>query len=529
MAWESAEKVQKNDAGQFRAFIGGDWVPVEKAQKNEAGQYRVMRAASVPQDDFSPTNGMSGTDKFLSGAGKALTDIGRGVGQMVGLTSQKDIDEAKARDAALMNTGAGMAGNVVGNVAATLPAAFIPGANTVVGSAVIGGALGAAQPVATGESRLENAAIGGAGGAAGQVLGNAVGRAIRPVQSQLSEPVAGLAAKAEQVYGIPLNAAQKTGSRPLKIIDSVLDNMPLTADRQALAKELQRNAFNKATLATVGETAEKATPDVLNAARTRIGDSFNALSDRNAVRLGNDFINALAKVESGVNEFSNPGIRTTIDKALDLASRGNIDGRTYQNVRSTLGKQAQGAFSSGNAELGQALKSVKSALDSAADQSVSAADKEAWQTARSQWQNLKVLEKAAAPNSADAVAGNVSPAKLAQALLSVDRKGMTYGTRGDDLSDLARIGQALLKNSVPDSGTAQRSFYQRMLENPLTAAWQTGVGGVSLPVQAVMNSKMGQKYLGQGPVDPKTLKLAQMLKQAAGSGGAALPIALNAE
>lgn len=48
--WESAEKVQKNDAGEFRAMIGGAWVPVAKAQKSATGEYRVMRGetAAVP-------------------------------------------------------------------------------------------------------------------------------------------------------------------------------------------------------------------------------------------------------------------------------------------------------------------------------------------------------------------------------------------------------------------------------------------------------------------------------------------------
>lgn len=40
--WQSAERVQKNDAGQYRALMGGEWVPVEKAQKNDAGQFRVL-------------------------------------------------------------------------------------------------------------------------------------------------------------------------------------------------------------------------------------------------------------------------------------------------------------------------------------------------------------------------------------------------------------------------------------------------------------------------------------------------------
>lgn len=43
MAWEQAERVQKNDAGEYRAFIGGEWIPVAKAQKNDAGQFRVER------------------------------------------------------------------------------------------------------------------------------------------------------------------------------------------------------------------------------------------------------------------------------------------------------------------------------------------------------------------------------------------------------------------------------------------------------------------------------------------------------
>ena len=43
MSWEPAERVQKNDKGEYRAFIGGGWVPVQKAQKNEAGLYRVQR------------------------------------------------------------------------------------------------------------------------------------------------------------------------------------------------------------------------------------------------------------------------------------------------------------------------------------------------------------------------------------------------------------------------------------------------------------------------------------------------------
>ena len=48
--WETAERVQTNDAGEKRALIGGSWVSVTKAQKNDEGQFRVMREPSVMND-----------------------------------------------------------------------------------------------------------------------------------------------------------------------------------------------------------------------------------------------------------------------------------------------------------------------------------------------------------------------------------------------------------------------------------------------------------------------------------------------
>lgn len=123
-------------------------------------------AMSIRTKAPDPTEGMSTTDRFLAGAGKAMTDIGRGAGQMLGLVSQKDVDESKQRDAALMKTTAGTVGNVFGNIASTVPLALVPGAATVAGGAAIGGGIGALQPVATGESRGINAGIGAAAGGA---------------------------------------------------------------------------------------------------------------------------------------------------------------------------------------------------------------------------------------------------------------------------------------------------------------------------------------------------------------------------
>lgn len=128
-----------------------------------------------PMLNANPTDGMSGVQRFGAGMGKAFVDLGRGAGQLVGAVPQEDIDEAKRIDAPLMRTGAGMAGNIIGNVAALAPAAIVPGANTILGGAALGGLSGLTQPVASDESRLMNTA-------AGTVAGGALPGLIRGAQ-----------------------------------------------------------------------------------------------------------------------------------------------------------------------------------------------------------------------------------------------------------------------------------------------------------------------------------------------------------
>jgi len=108
-----------------------------------------------------------GVSRFLAGAGKAFADTGRGAGQMLGLVDRADIDESKKRDAPLMNTGVGTAGNITGQIAQFVPAAAAGGIPAAI---AVGAGQGALTPVGTDESRLKNVAIGGALGGAGPVI-----------------------------------------------------------------------------------------------------------------------------------------------------------------------------------------------------------------------------------------------------------------------------------------------------------------------------------------------------------------------
>ena len=123
----------------------------------------------------NPTEGMSTSELFRAGMGKALADLARGAGQWVGATSRDDVAQSRKRDSALMNTGAGSAGNITGNVAALVPTAFIPGANTMTGAAAIGGITGLMQPSVSTEETVKNAGFGTALGPASVAAGRAAG------------------------------------------------------------------------------------------------------------------------------------------------------------------------------------------------------------------------------------------------------------------------------------------------------------------------------------------------------------------
>lgn len=153
-----------------RALVNADRAgDVEAARRLAAAIRSQVNAPKEPAkvEKYDPTEGMSTTEKVLAGIGKAMTDSARGVGQLVGLVDKKDIEEAKKLDEALMNTGAGTAGNIIGNIATLAPTALVPGVNTVRGAALINGLAGAALTPGSVEDRALAATYGAGGGAAG--------------------------------------------------------------------------------------------------------------------------------------------------------------------------------------------------------------------------------------------------------------------------------------------------------------------------------------------------------------------------
>lgn len=225
---------------------GTDPAVIQRTVRNLLSQRKPQEKAP------DPTEGMSGMDRFRAGMGKAMVDTARGLGQMVGLVDRSDVEESRRLDAPLMSTTGGKVGNFAGNVATTVPLAFIPGANTVRGATLIGAATGLAQPSASTSETIQNAALGGALGGGSILAGRGLAAAyqagtglLRPMtkggqrqiaaevlQSAATDPGAAsrnLASVRELVPGSAPTVGQAAQDPGLAQLERTLLNNPETA------------------------------------------------------------------------------------------------------------------------------------------------------------------------------------------------------------------------------------------------------------------------------------------------------------
>ena len=335
---------------------------------------------AADRETYSPTVGMSGPEKFLAGTGKAFADVGRGVGQLMGLVSREDIDESKRLDAPLMQTGAGMAGNVAGNVAATIPTAFIPGVNTVTGGAAIGAGLGALNPVGTDESRMKNAAISGfAGGLlpglvnigkagkaalydplAGQekVIGGALTRAAGDKASEIAKALRGNGASTK---GVQLSAGTVSRNEGLSALEDAIRSQ-LPSGELARIGQTNRNALADA-LRNIGGTPEAmATAEATRegAAQSLYGRAFK--SDAMRRSMAKEAEQAVSGLRAGSGNF--PKVDLSTDGLRALQSRPMFQTAVNQAKQLAANK---GANISNPLESLEGLHYVKLALDDMAN------------------------------------------------------------------------------------------------------------------------------------------------------------------
>ncbi len=366
-----------------------DYYTLEDVRKLSANTgkkyYTLTEVASAPNRELppltaDPTEGMSGLDKFRAGIGKGMTDVARGVGQSLGLVSRDDVAESRKLDAPLKESGAGTFGDLVGSAALNIPLAFVPGANTMKGAALIGAGTGFMQPSTDTRETLQNTALGGAIGpaalAAGRTLGagyEAAAGLMRPfsqsgqrniaadvLRQSASDPAASALRAAQArplVPGSLPTLGQASGDPGLAQLERSLRNNPQLAGPLNLRLEAQQQARQKA----IGDVA--GTDEYYNGIKQG-RDVFARQDYRDAMAQGVDTDMAKAigpQIESlmrrpSIQDAKAGAIRLAAENDQALTGFGSIQGLDW--LKKSLDNKISAAASPGSAIGKEELRSL---------------------------------------------------------------------------------------------------------------------------------------------------------------------------
>ena len=504
--------------------MAGPWEAYQTSAPQD-GPWSAYRRAAPKEAPIDPTEGMSTAERLLAGTGKAFVDIGRAAKQIVGMGDDQEIADARERDRALMGTGAGITGNLIGNLAASLlpagaagvalrGAAAVPALSgalragqaaaeahpllaAMAPGAASGALMGALEPTIEGESRARNmatnAAIGGAVGAAPRVLA----RVVKPETS----------AGAKQLIdeGVRLTPGQALGGA-WKASEEKLASLPILGD---IIKGAQRRGiedFNRAAanrvLKPIGLTAPKdfkAGHEAIAMLERKVGDAYDdVLVKIGRVDLDNAFRGEVNKIagmtdelgDAAKNQFQSILKNRVIDR---MTPAGTMSADTMKIVESDLNRlarQYKGSPDPNQRGLGAAIQEVQASLRRATRRSAGPDLVDQLDAANSAWAQFVRVQDAA--GRIGAKEGVFTPAQLTSAVRGQDktlRKGAF--ARGDALmQDLAESGKTALTQEVPDSGTAGR----------LLAAAAAGGGPLGLidPTIATMTALGALPYTSIG-------------------------------
>lgn len=505
---------------------------------------------------LDPTEGMSTGQKLLAGIGKGMVDVGRGAKQIglqaldfvspesqnlssliTGPTSrsaryQKEIDESRRLDAPLMDTKSGAVGNVLGNIAAAAPAMFIPGANSVAGASVMGGAMGALQPTATGESRLENAGVGAALGGAGQY---GLGKLAGALQARLAgqEAQGALQASQNSVRDETLRAAQQAGyvvppsqagggtiSRILEgVSGKYKTNQAAAIKNQNVTDSLARQALGLA-------EDQPITREAMQTVRDRAFQSgYEPLANAGAIETDRVFQKALDNIVSDYQGAARsfPGAAdNVIMKRVDALRTGSLDVGDGLKMTRILRDEANAAYATGNPALGKATKKAATAIEDQIERALEGAGKDGAELLKNFREARTLMAKSHSVEKAIVEGGGQVNARALGAALQRGKpltdELKTIGAFANNFKDVAGVPQSGWANPITALDAFGAAGMAGMGAGPLSVALPAArVGARSAILSPTMQRMMTPSY-GPGMLDKLTPELLDLL-QRGGAGG----------
>ena len=463
----------------------------------------------------SPVSGNNFAENALIGAGKFFTDLGLGARQIYGsvadivspqdknlsglITGQQpsrtavleqEAADKRAIDAPVMGTAGVRVGQIGAGILTAGPLSAIPGANTYLGAATIGGGFGALTPTTAKDSRLLNTGVGAGLGVAGKYAGDKLAgwlasRQSVPIAPNQLTPAQQQAAQSGSQIGMELTPGQASGNKALQQLEAKLESQPWTSGPFTALKRSNQEALNAQWAQQIGENGTSLDASVLGRANDRLGQVFESVRDANRVLPVNPQVttSTIDTIDQGVQGLIPGSIRdNALVKQLEtITSQGSINGEQLGSLSSKLGRVAykQMTSPSGDRDLGQALYAVKDHVDDLVEQTLKPDELATYSAARGQYRNLMTLTSRI--GIVNPSTGNVSGANLANKLQQSDRQGFLFGKNQSDAYNAARFAKAF-QPVVGDSGTATRSWNLADLpigipSNIAARAYLTGPGG----------------------------------------------------
>jgi hypothetical protein len=341
----------------------------------------------------------------------------------------------------------------------------------------------------------------------------------------LSPEIAAWAAKARDVYGIPLAATDMSQNATVRTLGSI--NRNLLMGGSAAHDEAVSDAITKGISNTIGENTTRVTPDVMTAARTRIGNELDRIGAATTVQADNPFLNDLQNIQTEARSTtgwmpasSNPqmgAIQNQLDDVLNRAAAHNgvIPGDVFQDMVKQ-GTPLDLTANNPDPVIAGYGQRIHDALFDAWERSAPPDEVQNLQAARFQWKNMKAIE----PLVEKAVPPGVLSPQLITGAARSSFNDMAYSGAGQ-LGDLGTISKMFLR-PTPDSYTALRSFLMGALIHPASIIPTAGmVGPANLALGAGLRSNWLANRMLQGgaPAPSFAAPAAMSLLQPEGRSG----------
>ena len=411
---------------------------------------------------------------------------------------------------------------------------FLPGLVTPGGPLARVG-YGVLAPAVASETAGRAAEAMGAG-ETGQMVAELAGAVVAPAAAErairgLISPMAGTAAPrvaaAETLRqaGVPVTAGQQTGSGLLRRLEDT-----------AAPSDEQLEALTQAALRTIGSDATRVTDDVLNAARNRIGGTFDDVTSNLSVDVQPFRVAQAQRAAQTYRELAPTAAQAPIiDNIVSAIAAPNaqISANQLMTWRSRLSRLT----ATPDAATRQAAVEALEAVDDIIADSLRAAGRDAdvasLNTARQQWRDYLAIERAAGQAGQTAAEGLLTPGALRSAVQGQNLGQFVRGQRGE-LGDITRSAQAVLT-----SAPAVLPGGARVVEGAGRAA-MAGLGGAvgnipgaalgffapEIGRAAVMSGPM-QAYLRNQLVGPAASRLTPAQRAIVYGPGAGLPSVFN--